>query len=421
MKIHSIRIVDFRGIEDKTFEFDPQFNVLIGENGSGKTTVLEALAVAISPYVTVGLGARNIRLIKKEDVRVVSFEYSIEEKLRTAVSVIGELDGKNLEWTIGKPQFHWGYMKGDDTSVRKIASNHRELLAENGGSKVILPVFDYLGCGRLFSEPSAKLSTLPKGSRYEGYYQCLESSSSIKRFASWFKTMELAQLQGNPTARWRAEVVRRAVANCLDGWNSILFGVEEDQLMARRDSGELLPFSYLSDGQRNIAGMVADIAYRCVLLNPHLELEATQLTPGIVLIDELDLHLHPNWQRTIVQKLKETFPQIQFITTSHSPFIVQSLKKEELIPLDDLVNVDTDPFRKSIEEGAERYMQVHDVERSELFLQMEETAAEYFDLIEQEGDQGKIAELEEKLTELELRYADDPAYVALMKAERKTK
>jgi predicted ATP-binding protein involved in virulence len=81
--------------------------------------------------------------------------------------------------------------------------------------------------------------------------------------------------------------------------------------------------------------MVADIAYRCIKLNPHLGKNAVKETPGFVLIDEIDLHLHPNWQRRIVNDLKNTFPLIQFVATTHSPFIVQSVEQSELINLDD--------------------------------------------------------------------------------------
>lgn len=106
---------------------------------------------------------------------------------------------------------------------------------------------------------------------------------------------------------------------------------------------EKLQFRQLSDGYRNIIGMVADIAYRCIKLNPHLGENAVKETPGIVLIDELDLHLHPNWQRRIVEDFKNTFPGIQFVATTHSPFIIQSLKEDELRNLDRKIVSQKDP------------------------------------------------------------------------------
>jgi predicted ATP-binding protein involved in virulence len=419
MKIHSIRIIDFRGIEDKTFEFNSSFNVLIGENGTGKTSVLEALAAAINPYVAISQ-SRNVRPIRKEDVRVETFGHSIEKKIKTALIVHGEIDGKQLEWVIKKTHFDFGFMQGDDKEIRSIARNHFSTLSENGGKNILLPVFDYLGCGRLFSEPSKSLKTLPKGSRYEGYYNCLDSTSSIKRFAAWFKTMELSLLQGNETAKWRAQVIKRAVTKCLEGWETIFFGIEEDQLMAVKHSNkkEILPFTYLSDGQRNIVGIVADIAYRCVLLNPYLELNAAKESEGIVLIDELDLHLHPKWQRTIVKKLKDTFPKIQFITTTHSPFIVQSLKNNELIDLQGK-NMEDDYLKFGIEEIAEGEMGVKEANRSERFIEMKKVADEYYKLIVEAKDSAnsnEIKEIKTKLEKLLIPFYDDPAYVTYLES-----
>ena len=91
------------------------------------------------------------------------------------------------------------------------------------------------------------------------------------------------------------------------------------------------PFDTLSDGQRGLIAMVADIARRACLLNPHLDEKVLEETPGIVLIDELDLHLHPKWQRSIVKNLKQTFPKIQFIATTHSPQIIGECRPEEII------------------------------------------------------------------------------------------
>ncbi|NJO00766.1 MAG: AAA family ATPase [Bacteroidia bacterium] len=72
--------------------------------------------------------------------------------------------------------------------------------------------------------------------------------------------------------------------------------------------------------------MVADIAFRCAVLNPHFREEAARLTTGIVLVDELDLHLHPSWQKKVVSHLKSTFPKIQFIVTTHSPLILSTVQ-----------------------------------------------------------------------------------------------
>ncbi|MBL0016659.1 MAG: AAA family ATPase [Bacteroidetes bacterium] len=115
-------------------------------------------------------------------------------------------------------------------------------------------------------------------------------------------------------------------------------------------------FRQLSDGYRSMVALVGTIAWRCVRLNPHLGKNAAKESPGIILIDELDLHLHPNWQKRIVGDLKRTFPNIQFICTTHSPFIVQSLEADEIISLDGIVDVN--PSSLSLEDVAEEIMGV---------------------------------------------------------------
>ena len=85
----------------------------------------------------------------------------------------------------------------------------------------------------------------------------------------------------------------------------------------------------LSDGEKGIISLVADIAYRMALLNPNL-LDKVLETPGVVLIDEIDLHLHPSWQKKIMDNLMSIFPNIQFIVTTHSPSILLNVPKENI-------------------------------------------------------------------------------------------
>jgi predicted ATP-binding protein involved in virulence len=208
-------------------------------------------------------------------------------------------------------------------------------------------------------------------------------------------------------------------------WQEMAYSFAADDLtgifLAPDGKKEKLQFRQLSDGYRNIIGMVADIAYRCIKLNPHLGEDAVRNTPGIVLVDELDLHLHPNWQRRIVDDLKKAFPNIQFVATTHSPFIVQALKSEELVILDEQIKKDGDPDMKSIEDLAANEMGVEEVPRSEAFLEMQRVAEEYYSLIQKGNSSGTSEELtmlRARLNEMEERFSNDPAFVASLKIER---
>lgn len=122
--------------------------------------------------------------------------------------------------------------------------------------------------------------------------------------------------------------------------------------------------------------LIADIAQKAATLNPHLGENALQQTHGIVLIDELDLHLHPRWQRSVVENLRTTFPNIQFICTTHSPFLIQSLRSsEEIIMLDGLPSAQIS--NKSLDDIAIGIMAVNEQKTSDRYHAMKITATEF--------------------------------------------
>src|SRR5690606_8031953 len=173
-----------------------------------------------------------------------------------------------------------------------------------------------------------------------------------------------------------------------------------------------LPHSLMSDGVKRMLGIVTDIAYRCVVLNGFLGNNAVKESRGLVMIDELDLHLHPTWQKQVVGDLKRAFPKIQFVATTHSPFIVQSLKSDELINLDKLSDVE--PLDLSLEEVAEEIMGVDDSFANEN-TKMESISSDYLYTLSElkKGDKSK----ETKLDELEAKISD-PSIRAFLKMKR---
>ena len=175
-------------------------------------------------------------------------------------------------------------------------------------------------------------------------------------------------------------------------------------------------FSYMSDGLQSVINIVSEIAHRCIELNGFLGMKAVKKTPGVVMIDEMDLYLHPHWQKHILQDFQRAFPQIQFIVSTHSPFIVQSLEENQLISFDDDVITSGEPFKESIEEIAETRMGMKDELRSNRYEEMVRLAEEYYQLIKK-GERVDPM-LEAKLDKLEEEFSSDPAYVALLRAER---
>ena len=205
---------------------------------------------------------------------------------------------------------------------------------------------------------------------------------------------------------------------------SVIFSTRysNDIVALKLIDGTIVPFSSLSDGYRNIIKIVLDIATRMCILNPYLQGDALQKTPGIVVIDELDLSLHPVWQKRIINILKTLFPSVQFICATHSPFVIQSLDNGELITLDNNAkeykgDSTAEYSEESIEAIAEDYMGVilpqYSAKKEDMYI----AAKEYFEALDSSSTPEEIEALHERLNRLSAEYSDNPAYLALIRQE----
>lgn len=452
--IDRIRIKNFKSFVDETFDFPERFTVVIGDNGMGKTALLDAIAVMAGTW-TKGFDNGGYREIGDDEIRRVEYTRS-QVELQLPVQIegfrktsLGTLKGwKHVRKAPGAhnriTNWHAMWFLNDAEQAQQAARQ---------GGEIVLPVVVYYDTNRLVPDKGErqgkhkKVEYQIRGPRDEGYKNAFrwtdeerEDENWLKHlnndpkesddrniFLSWYKTLEDEWNKfKDPQDEAHMQAFKAALQQIVPAWEEVYFSNREDDLVgfmqARNGEKEWLPFRMLSDGYRNMVSLVADIAYRCIKLNPHLGRNAVIQTPGIVLIDEIDLHLHPKWQKNIVKDLKRAFPLVQFIVTTHSPFIVQSLKTAELINLNEEESTaTTDPFRQSIEEVAEEEMRVPDVERSQRFKDMQATAARYFSLIrhgQTSANSPQVRALKEELDILESRYNDDPAYVALLQAER---
>ena len=209
---------------------------------------------------------------------------------------------------------------------------------------VELPLIAYYGTGRLWQQKKLTQGKLPRTSRTVGYTDCMTPGSSYKALVEWFRYWSTNAFAGRyeATKAGRAyqptefdhfiEAVSGAVNTCLNpaGWKAIEYSLSREELVAHHDQHGELPVSLLSDGIRNMIGMVADIAFRAAKLNPHLGARAALETSGIVLIDEVDMHLHPEWQQVVLQGLTSAFPRVQFIVTTHSPQVLSTVRPEHI-------------------------------------------------------------------------------------------
>jgi predicted ATP-binding protein involved in virulence len=430
MRIDKIHIQNFKGFKDQTFEFKEQFTVFIGDNAKGKTSVLDALAIAAGSFF-LGIDGIEPRKIEDREIRIITIDGQPKPQKPVAIEVNGQIDNEEIKWKRGIENKKTTHKEA--TTIRTIAA--QKLNDSRKQSGVRFPIIAYYGTGRLWAEhekiKDKASSQLPFQLQGEGvtmaYKNSLSAKSSTKEFLSWIKTQEDSITKfAQPLDIAHLKAFKQAVLTLMPNntWQDMAFDRKQDELMGifTDDKGvkNKLAFSQLSDGYRNAISLAADIAYRCIQLNPSFGERAVLDSEGIVLIDEIDMHLHPNWQQHFIGDLKKAFPKIQFVATTHSLFIVHSLRETELINLDETEGLESDPLKLSYEEIAEE-MGVKDVPRSPQFIEMTEVAAEYYTLIAQ-GKTSKtdteVAILRQKLNELEERYSDDPSFVGLLKAER---
>lgn len=216
---------------------------------------------------------------------------------------------------------------------REIRSLAAEAEAEvTARTPIDLPVLAYYGTGRLWLQKRDRSERRERlESRLQGYAACLEPASDQTLLEAWMRWREQVRLQeiaggvsADAVASPHLDAVEQAACACVPGARRFRYDFRHRELRFSLTSGEELPFALLSDGYRNLLAMAADIAWRAVMLNPHRGREAARVCEGVVLVDEVDLHLHPSWQRTVIPSLRAAFPRVQFVATTHSPQVVSS-------------------------------------------------------------------------------------------------
>lgn len=421
MRITQATIKNFKGIVDLVLPLDPQLNILVGDNGSGKTAILEALTVGVG---TLFVGMKDVRSagFRDSDVRYTPEQ---EYAFPVTVGIKAELRGGEIEGERHKNSQSGGTTWKEAYQIVDHGKRLDHLLRSSEDIPVDLPLISYFATSRLFVEAGKvrkrKIEGAKKqlGSRYRGYVNSLEAKSNWKHFLAWFEAKELSSLQKrSPDIAF--ERVRSAIAQNLPGCERVFYDFDPDTnrgLTVELQDGRVLPFDYLSDGMRSFIAMIADIAHRCVLLNPHYGPQVLELTEGIVLIDELDLHLHPSWQKEVINSLRESFPRIQFIISTHSPFLIQEAGDEQLIILDDCkVSQITGADQLSLEDIAEFKQGVNNPQWSSKKKALNEAAAVYLKELGENGEASEEAEraMNEKLGP----FTTNPAFEALLEMER---
>lgn len=329
MRFDRISITNMRlvGNTPRSINIDLDKNVLIllGDNGFGKTTMLDAMATAMAPYSAQFPGI--------PDFQLTDFDVHINRHGRRAkyLSVHAHFMDGNIG--LSSLRFRKGTAntpKANYEELKYVANTKKEAIIA-GNQNVELPVFAYYGTGRgKFHVPERKRGFQQAFERWDCYKSAICPDTDFKRFFEWFDMMEDEERRERDRRRdfdYKSpilECVRRALSRMVESFKNprimtrplrfVMDRVETD------GTHHELRIEQLSEGYKIVIATVADLAARMAEANPQMAnpLEST----GIVLIDEVDLHLHPQWQRRILRQLTTVFPNVQFIVSTHSPIIV---------------------------------------------------------------------------------------------------
>lgn len=343
MLIDRLKLENYRGFRRFEVKLDPHFNLFVGDNASGKTSILDAVKIGLDSWFIGMKGVAGIGKIDADEVHMKTIDHgdvvSFEKQFPARVLFSGSVMGQSVDW-----QRELGRDGGRTTTV---GSKQLELIAQqaddqvrSGDYEVTLPLVCSYGTERLWYESPERKRVNNKESgkkwpsRFDGYRNCTAFEIQETDLLEWIREQVSAgQQRKSETVALR--VMQEAIVGCVEGATDIYYDERyRDVVVVTSNDGPQL-FRTLSDGQRMMVSMIGDLSKRAITLNPHLGGDVLRRTPGVVTIDELDLHLHPKWQRRIIHDLKRTFASIQFIVTSHSPQLVGEALPHEIRILED--------------------------------------------------------------------------------------
>jgi predicted ATP-binding protein involved in virulence len=355
MKLKSVKLQNFRAIQELELPLHPQLTVFVGNNADGKTTILDAIAI--------GLGAILTRL---PDIKGRNFgKYDLRQSLKNTEKRPKITDSlvKHIEYapfvrvtltaeTVEKTTIIWDRtakktIRSDFSSDIKLAQLNQYLdkiiKAIDKEEEVYLPVVVYYGTERAVLHNAVRKFNKDFG-RYKALDRALEADQRLSEMVQWFAFQEdmerrLREEQKDYTLSLPIlDAVKKAICQIIPYSSNPRTLLNPLHLIVTIEhSGwtepEILSLEQLSDGYRTTLAMGMDLARRLAQANPFYGVDSC-LAPAVVLIDEIDLHLHPSWQQTILSTLRQVFPNVQFIVTTHSQAVLTTVKTENIWQLE---------------------------------------------------------------------------------------
>ena len=323
MRLRSVEIDNYRAVKHLKLSLDSRLTVFHGDNAQGKTSVLNAIAVGLGAVPTLLPEVSGIGFLDTD--RRWSTRY-----VRVAL--------ETTDGTVWERQR--GPVPSNRIGIRSLREKMEDIVsADEQGEEIDLPIVAFYGADRAaFSVPQRR-SGYGERPRYAALAGALSAGIDFRHFFEWFKAKEDEELRDqkrDPKAvSTELEAVRTAITSMIPGASQprIEFGPLRFVVSLDTQSGgrEDLTLDQMGGGYRVVLALAADLARRMAQGNPHRAKPCA--CEAIVLIDEIDLHLHPAWQQRVLDDLLRTFPNTQFIVSTHSPQVLTSVEPERIVEL----------------------------------------------------------------------------------------
>lgn len=342
MKVRSLEVEGFRGFAHPLrIDFDERLTVLVGENGRGKTSLLDALAILLDQYLARLLrgSARSARHLTDADVNQnINDQFIGRRRIKFTRNTITVC--------VNNESISWDNIKGitglniDELKQRKIGYDSLNDYVKSVNLSLLneLSLLFYYGQRRAVLSIPQRIRSAARMEREAAFRQALTAGDlDFREFIAWFRDRSLLEAQHWKTNQsyrdHQIDAVRRAMISAT-GFADPIYSMQAPQGLRVTKDGVQLPVNQLSSGEQTFLALAGDLARRLAMLNP--DMPDPLQGQGIVLIDEIELHLHPRWQRVILPWLLETFPNCQFIVTTHSPQVLGQVKAEQIRILETL-------------------------------------------------------------------------------------
>lgn len=338
MKLKNFSIENYRSFKSITIDLADNLTLIVGKNGAGKTTILDAIGTILRTVAARG-NTISIPELYTED---------INDKLNNSITFSFEVlihDGSTIQQSINFPKSNDGKDSLEYSKIFSLKNDLTKYIFDDEKNTLLPYMFAYYSAQRCLPKninSTGKEYDTPKAIFESGFTPSIDFSTSL----AWFdaKDAEEARLRSkkrdftlfDPELNAVRDAITRSFYGDIYEFPH-MDGTPPQLYITHKMSGQDFKVTQLSEGYRTMLALVMDLARRMAAAKLKIFPDSTAPAleaPGIVLIDEIELHLHPAWQQTVIPTLMKIFPNIQFIITTHSPQVVSSVKPEHILIID---------------------------------------------------------------------------------------